>query len=99
LYLKVPVAVHEAALGARIDVPTLDGTARLRIPPGTPSGQRLRIKGYGVGADAGPRAVEAGDLVVEIQIVLPPHLDDASRELLEEFGRRNNGDVRRQLFV
>jgi molecular chaperone DnaJ len=96
LCLTVPVAVHEAALGARIDVPTLEGTARLRIPPGTASGRRLRLKGHGVGV--GPRAADAGDLIVEIQIVLPPDLDDASRALLEEFGRRNSGDVRRQWF-
>ena len=48
LHLTLPVAVHEAALGARIDVPTLDGAVRLKIPPGTPAGQRLRVRGQGV---------------------------------------------------
>ena len=56
LHLTLPVAVHEAALGARVDVPTLDGPVRLRIPPGTPSGQRLRMRGQGVPAAAGGRA-------------------------------------------
>ena len=52
LLLTLPVAVHEAALGARVDVPTLDGPVRLRIPPGTPSGQRFRLAGRGVPARA-----------------------------------------------
>jgi molecular chaperone DnaJ len=99
LFLTVPVAVHEAALGARIEVPTLDGRTRLRIPPGTASGQRLRLKGQGIGAPGGTRAADAGDLVIEIQIVLPASLDAASRALLEEFGRRNTEDVRRHLFT
>jgi len=43
----LPVAIHEAALGARIDIPTLDGTARLRVPPGTQSGQRFRLRERG----------------------------------------------------
>ena len=48
LHLTLPLAVHEAALGARVDVPTLGEPVRLRIPPGTPSGRRLRIRGEGV---------------------------------------------------
>ncbi len=48
--MTLPVAVHEAALGARVDVPTLDGAVRLKIPPGTPAGQRLRVRGQGVPA-------------------------------------------------
>jgi molecular chaperone DnaJ len=96
LFLTVPVAVHEAALGARIEVPTLEGAVRVRIPPGTASGRCLRVKGHGVGS--APRSGDAGDLVVEIRIVLPAELDEASRALIEEFGRRNNGDVRGQLF-
>jgi molecular chaperone DnaJ len=94
IHLTLPVAVHEAALGARLDVPTLDGVARLRIPPGTTSGQQFRLAGRGVGG----RLEAAGDLVVEVQIALPPVLDDASRELLREFGRLNGADVRRHLF-
>jgi molecular chaperone DnaJ len=96
LFVQVPVAVHEAALGARIEVPTLDGAARVRIPPATASGQRLRVRGRGLPAAPG---VEAGDLLVEVRIVLPPVLDEASRQLLREFGRLNDADVRRQLFT
>jgi len=93
LHVTLPVAVHEAALGARVEVPTLDGSARLSIPPRTPGGRRLRIRGQGVGADG-----DRGDLLVEVQIVLPPELDEESEALLREFGRRNDGDVRRHLF-
>lgn len=95
--VTLPVAVHEAALGARVDVPTLDGPARVRIPAGTASGTRLVVRGRGIGGGDGTTG-EAGDLIVEIQIVLPPELDDASRELLREFGRLNGADVRRHLF-
>lgn len=94
LHLVLPVAVHEAALGARVDVPTLNGSARLRVPPGTVSGQRLRVAGQGVGPDDETR----GDLIVEIRLVLPPDLDEPSKELLREFGRLNSADVRRDLF-
>ena len=97
LLVTLPVAVHEAALGARVDVPTLDGPVKLRVPPGTPSGQRFRLRGRGVPSANGP-ADEAGDLLVDIQIVLPPVRDERSRELLRDFGRLNDVDVRRHLF-
>lgn len=93
LFVTLPIAVHEAALGARVDVPTLDGPARVRIPAGTASGTRLVVRGRGIGSGD-----EAGDLIVDVQIVLPADLDDASRELLREFGRLNGADVRRHLF-
>jgi len=98
LYLTLPLAVHEAALGARVDVPTLHDSARLRIPPGTASGRRFRVRGAGVPAAAGSPASEAGDLVVDVQIVLPPVRDERSRELLREFGRLNAMDVRAHLY-
>jgi molecular chaperone DnaJ len=88
LHLIVPVAVHEAALGAKIEVPTLDGVARLRVPPGTQSGQRFRLRGRGVPGET------PGDLVVEVRLVLPRLLDERSKELLREFGRLNQEDVR-----
>lgn len=98
LHLVLPVAVHEAALGARVDVPTLGAVVRLRIPPGTPSGRKLRIRGQGIPAGHALDAAEAGDLIVEVQIVLPPVRDERSRELLREFGRLNDSDVRGHLF-
>ena len=93
LFITVPIAIHEAALGAKIDVPSLDGPARLRVPPGTQSGQRFRIRERGVPARDGRR----GDLVVEVRLMLPKLLDERSKELLREFGRINGGDVRRDL--
>jgi len=85
------VAVHEAALGAKIDVPSLDGPARLRVPPGTQSGQRFRLRERGVPS---PRDGRRGDLVVEVTLVLPRLLDERSKELLREFGRINADNVR-----
>src|SRR5436190_1765915 len=91
LHLIVPVAVHEAALGAKVEVPSLEGYARLRVPPGTQSGQRFRLRERGVpSARGGPR----GDLVVEVRLVLPKVLDERSKELLREFGRINGDNVR-----
>jgi molecular chaperone DnaJ len=91
LHLSVAVAIHEAALGARIDVPSIDGPARLRIPPGTQSGQRFRLRERGA---ASPRTGQRGDLVVEVRLVLPKMLDERSKELLREFGRINTEDPR-----
>jgi molecular chaperone DnaJ len=95
LVLTLPVAVHEAALGAKVDVPTLDGPARVRSPPGAASGQRLRVGGHGVPAPV--PGGEPGDLLVEVQIVLPPVRDERSKELLREFARLNDVDVRAHL--
>jgi molecular chaperone DnaJ len=91
LHMVVPVAVHEAALGARIEVRTLDGAARLRVPPGTQSGQRFRLRGHGAPST---RDGQRGDLIVEIRIMLPKLLDERSKELLREFGRINVEPVR-----
>jgi molecular chaperone DnaJ len=97
LHVTLPVAVHEAALGAQVRVPTLDGPVQVRVPPGTASGQRLRVRGRGVPGIL-PGGDDTGDLIVEVQIVLPPVTDDRSRELLREFGRLNDHDVRAHLF-
>ncbi|MSO55465.1 MAG: J domain-containing protein [Acidobacteria bacterium] len=82
----VSLGVHEAALGAKIDVAAPDGTARLRVPPGTQTGQRFRVRGRGAPS---PRDGQRGDLVVEVKITLPKVLDERSKELLREFGRLN----------
>ena len=95
LHLVVPVALHEAALGAKIDIPTFDGPVRLRVPPGTASGQRLRLRERGVPS---LRTGSRGDLIVEVRLVMPPMLDERSKELMREFGRINGDDVRRGLW-
>jgi molecular chaperone DnaJ len=95
LHIIIPVAIHEAALGAKIEVPSIDGPARLRVPPGTQSGQRFRLRERGVPS---PRDGRRGDLVVEVRLVLPKLLDERSKELLREFGRIHAADdVRRDL--
>jgi molecular chaperone DnaJ len=91
-HITVPIGVHEAALGAKIDVPAPDGNARVRVPPGTQTGQRFHVRGRGAPS---PRSGERGDLVVEVRIVLPKVLDERSKELLREFGRINDDQVRR----
>jgi len=96
LHIVVPVSIHEAALGAKIYVPSLEGQARVRVPPGTQSGQRFRLRERGVPS---ARSGQRGDLVVEIRLVLPKVLDERSKELLREFGRINSGDVRSDLLA
>jgi DnaJ-class molecular chaperone len=76
LEVKLPVTLAEAVLGAKVDVPTPRGTIALRIPPKTSSGVKLRIKGHGIK----PKEGAAGDLLAEVQIVLPPNLDEAAIE-------------------
>ncbi|WP_345800851.1 DnaJ C-terminal domain-containing protein [Microbacterium sp. AZCO] len=81
LRLTVPVTYTEAVFGATIEVPTLGGdTVKLRVAPGTPSGRVLRIKGRGVESAKG-----TGDLLAEVQVAVPSHLDDAARDALERF--------------
>ncbi|UUT36308.1 DnaJ C-terminal domain-containing protein [Microbacterium elymi] len=81
LRVTVPVTFTEAALGATIEVPTLGGDpVRLRVAPGTPSGRVLRVKGRGVETKKG-----TGDLLAEVQVAVPSHLDDNAREALERF--------------
>jgi molecular chaperone DnaJ len=94
LHLVMPIAIHEAALGARIDIPTPDGTARLRVPPGTQSGQRFRLRERGA---VSTRDRRRGDLVIEVRLMLPKLLDERSKALLREFGRINGENVREHL--
>jgi molecular chaperone DnaJ len=94
VHVALPMAVHEAALGARIDVPAPDGTARLRVPPGTQSGQRFRVRERGA---TSVRDARRGDLVIEVRLMLPRLLDERSKELLREFGRINGENVREYL--
>ena len=91
IHVTVPIAIHEAALGAKIEVPSIDGPARVRVPPGTQSGQRFRLR------ERGARSLRdgtRGDLIVEVRLVLPRLLDERSKELLREFGRINSESVR-----
>ncbi len=95
IHTKVPVTVMEAALGTKIEVPTIDGRALLRIPPGTQSGQKLRLREKG---PPSARTGRRGDHYVEIQIVVPRIADERSKELLRELNRLNPDDPRKDLF-
>jgi DnaJ-class molecular chaperone len=91
LSVDVPLTIAEASLGARIDVPTLDGARSLSIPAGTSSGQKLRLRGQGVPASG---SKPAGDLFVVPRVVVPKSMDDESRKLLEQFAERNPASPR-----
>jgi molecular chaperone DnaJ len=97
LYTVVPITVTEASLGAKIEVPTLDGRALLRVPPGTNSGQKLRLRDKGVPnvRSAGKR----GDLYVELQVVVPKPVDERVRNMLRELAKLDTEDPRRDLFT
>jgi DnaJ-class molecular chaperone len=93
LYVRVPVTLPEAVEGARVDVPTPKGTVALRIPPGTSSGSKLRIKGHGVT----PKSGEPGDLYAEVSIVLPKQLDETARQLAQQLASKYTQNPRADL--
>ena len=105
LYTKIPVTVPEATLGAKIEVPTIDGTsadgrpsqgrALVRIPPGTNSGKTLRLKEKGVPS---VRNGARGDQYVEIQVVVPQPTDERVRTLMKELEVVAPEDPRKDLF-
>jgi molecular chaperone DnaJ len=97
LYTVVPITITEASLGAKIEVPTLDGRALLRVPPGTNSGQRLRLRDKGV--PSARKASHRGDLYVELQVVVPKPVDERVRNLLKELSKLDPEDPRRDIFT
>jgi len=94
IFCEIPVTVMEAGLGAEIEVPTVQGKSRLRIPAGTQSGQKFRLKQKGAPARKG-RA--GGDQIVQVRIILPTLADRRSRELLKELARLHPENPRAQL--
>jgi len=96
IHLTVPITVAEAALGSKVDVPTIDGRAQLRIPPGTQGGQKLRLRERGVESASAPG--QRGDQIVTIEVVVPQLNDERSREIMREFAKLNNQDPRVTLF-
>jgi molecular chaperone DnaJ len=96
IYITVPVTAVEAALGAKIEVPTIDGRSMLKIPPGTQSGQKLRLREKGV-----PSATKdgvRGDEIVEVKITVPMPRDEKTKELLRELAKLNPEDPRAELW-
>jgi molecular chaperone DnaJ len=96
IQLTVPVTVPEASLGAKVDVPTIDGRAQLKIPPGTQSGQKLRLRERGV--ENSQRADQRGDQIVMVEVVVPTLKDERSKEIMRELAKLNNQDPRVTLF-
>jgi molecular chaperone DnaJ len=96
IQLTVPVTVPEASLGAKVDVPTIDGRAQLKIPPGTQSGQKLRMRERGV--ESAQHAGQRGDEIVTIEVIVPHLQDERSREIMRELAKLNNQDPRVALF-
>ena len=95
LTVDLPVTFAEAALGATVSVPTLDGTpVKVKIPAGTPSGRVLRLKGRGV-----HRGAHVGDLLAKVQVVVPQRLTDEARAAIQKMQQAENGfDPRAELF-
>ncbi len=93
IHLDLPISITEAALGAKLEVPTLGGPVTLTIPPGTSSGVRLRMRGKGIRPPSGT----AGDQIVAIQIVTPRSLDPAQQRLLEQLRDSLSEDPRRHV--
>ena len=96
IQVTVPVTAPEAALGAKIEVPTIDGRAQLKVPPGTQSGQKLRLREKGV-----PSATKEGvrgDQIVEIKIVVPEARDLKARELWQQLQKINPEDPRAEMW-
>jgi molecular chaperone DnaJ len=97
IYTRVPISVSEAALGAKIEVPTIDGRAVLRVPPGSSSGRMLRLREKGVPLARTPS--RRGDQYVELQVMVPDAVDERVRTLLKELAQLAPEDPRRDLFT
>jgi molecular chaperone DnaJ len=95
IHCVVPVTVPEAALGAKIEVPTIDGKALLRVPPGTQSGQKFRLRERG--APSLRAGGVRGDQYVEVKITLPKVINEETKELLHEYARRNRDNPRAEM--
>ena len=92
IYVTVPLTVPEAALGAKIEVPTVEGKAQLRIPPGTQSGQKFRLRERGVPSLRNPQL--RGDQFVEVQVTLPNVISEETKELLKRYAQLNSENPR-----
>lgn len=96
ILVDVPLSITEAALGAKVDVPTLaEGLISLTIPAGSSSGTKLRLRGKGV---MDSKTKTRGDQFAVVKVVVPKNLDDASRELLQKFAEQNPSDPRAGLW-
>ena len=95
IHIKVPVTIPEAGLGAKIEVPTIDGKTLLKIPPGTQSGQKFRLRERGV---ANARKGTRGDQIVQVHLAMPDVRDEKTKELLRQLAGCYTDDPRAELF-
>jgi molecular chaperone DnaJ len=93
--IQLPVTVTEAGLGAKIEVPTIDGRSLLKIPQGTQNGQKFRLREKGV---FNGRKNSRGDEIVEVVLRSPDVHDERTRELLRELAQVQTGDVRSEIW-
>lgn len=93
LTLKVPITYTEAALGTKIDVPTLNGGVKVKIPSGTPSGKTFRVRGKGIVPSQG----RPGDLLVTVEVAVPKKVGKDEKRLLEELAAHETDDIRSHL--
>jgi DnaJ-class molecular chaperone len=91
VYVDLPVSIVEATLGARVDVPTIDGMTTVTVPPASSSGRKLRLRGAGIAAAGGAR----GDQYVVIKVIVPPSVSEKGRKLLQSFAESEPYDPRR----
>jgi len=95
IHIRVPVTVWEAGLGAKIEVPTIDGRALLKVPQGTQNGQKFRLREKGV---SNARKDKRGDEIVEVVIQAPKVQDERTKELLRDLAQVNQEDPRKEMW-
>jgi molecular chaperone DnaJ len=95
IYVTVPITVPEAALGAKIEVPTVEGKAQLKIPAGTESGQKFRLRERGFPSLRNPNL--RGDQFVEVKIILPKIISEETKEILRQFEKTNPENPRKAM--
>ena len=93
LTIHVPITFTEATLGTKIDVPTLNGGVKVKIPPGTPSGKTFRVRGKGIAPERG----KTGDLLVTVDVAVPKKVSRDEKKLLEELASHETDDIRSHL--
>jgi molecular chaperone DnaJ len=93
LTLKVPITYTEATLGTKVEVPTLNGGVKVRIPSGTPSGKTFRVRGKGINPERGRQ----GDLLVTVEVAVPQKVSKDEKRILEELAEHETEDIRSHL--
>ncbi|MDP7392344.1 MAG: DnaJ C-terminal domain-containing protein, partial [Alphaproteobacteria bacterium] len=92
--VELPISIDEAILGAKVNVPTIDGPVSVTVPPGTSSGMKLRLKGRGIPASRSGGVV--GDQYVKLKIVLPDKIDDELMDFIQKWSESHPTVVRRK---